>query len=70
MPLAGITERARPDGGASTAAPKGDQARRFEDLEKEALRLRRSASDMTLVELILKGAAKASLQSPRVVLPA
>jgi hypothetical protein len=44
--------------------------KRCEDLEKEALRPHRSASDLRLFELILKGAAKASLQSPRVVLPA
>ncbi len=34
-----------------------DQARRFKELERENLRLRRAVADLTLDELILKGEA-------------
>ena len=43
---------------------KTDQARRFKDLEKENVRLRKAVSDLTLDKLILKEALTGGAEGP------
>ena len=45
-------------GARSTGGLKIEQARRFKELERENLRLRRAVADLTLDKLILKEAAE------------
>ena len=45
---------------------KVDQVRRFKELERENLRLRRAVADLTLDKLILKEAAEGNFEAPSV----
>ncbi len=53
----GITEQTYDRWRKEYGGPKLEQARRFKELERENLQLRRAVADLTLDKLILKGEA-------------